>query len=53
MFQPAPHLDGKYTVVGKVLSGLNILSAIKKGDSTRNGSVVKPDYIKRATLVEK
>ena len=29
MFQPAPHLNGKYTVIGKVLSGLEIAFTVK------------------------
>ena len=52
MFQPAPHLNGKYTVIGKVLSGLDILLSIKKGERKSNGNVEDPDYIKRASLID-
>ncbi|NOX59439.1 MAG: peptidylprolyl isomerase [Planctomycetes bacterium] len=31
--QPTPHLDGKHTVFGKVVSGQDVVDAIGKGDS--------------------
>jgi peptidylprolyl isomerase len=45
MFAPSPHLDGQYTVWGQVVSGMEFVDAIKKGDSARNGTVVEPDRI--------
>jgi peptidylprolyl isomerase len=45
MFAPAPHLDGQYTVWGKVVSGMEFIDAIKKGDPARNGAVSNPDKI--------
>ena len=45
MFAPTPALDGKYTVWGKVTSGMEFIDKIKKGDPARNGSVVNPDKI--------
>ena len=44
-FKPAPFLDGKYTIFGKVISGMEYVDAIKKGDTSRNGSVDNPDHI--------
>jgi peptidylprolyl isomerase len=44
-FAPAPFLDGKYTIFGKVTSGMEFIDAIKKGDQARNGSVTNPDKI--------
>jgi peptidylprolyl isomerase len=38
-------LDNKYTVWGKVTSGMEHVDAIKKGDESRNGSVRDPDSI--------
>ena len=32
MFEPAPHLDGQYTVVGRVIAGQEVVDAIKRGD---------------------
>jgi cyclophilin family peptidyl-prolyl cis-trans isomerase len=44
-FKPAPYLDGKYTVWGQVVSGMEHVDAIKKGDAADNGSVSDPDRI--------
>ena len=46
-FAPAPFLDGQYTIWGKVVSGMEHIDAIKKGDQRRNGSVSDPDKIIR------
>ena len=43
MFGPAPSLDGDYTIVGKVESGMELVDAIKKGEEARNGVVSEPD----------
>ena len=45
MFAPASSLDGKYTIWGKVTSGMEYIDQIKKGDSARNGTVANPDKI--------
>jgi peptidylprolyl isomerase len=52
MFAPAPHLDGQYTVVGKVISGMEVVDAIKKGDPAANGTVDAPDYMAKVTVQE-
>jgi peptidylprolyl isomerase len=44
-FADANFLDRQYTVWGKVVSGMEHVDAIKKGDSGRNGSVSDPDKI--------
>jgi peptidylprolyl isomerase len=44
-FQPAPFLDGKYTLFGQVTKGMEFVDAIKKGDAQRNGTVTNPDRI--------
>ena len=49
MFQPAPHLNGLYTVVGRVTSGMDAVDALKKGTG-QNGLVNNPDKLIRATL---
>jgi peptidylprolyl isomerase len=43
MFAPAPSLDGGYTVVGQVESGMELVDNIKRGDPGRNGVVSEPD----------
>ena len=43
-FKPAPFLDRQYTVFGKVISGMEFVDLIKKGEGS-NGEVSKPDKI--------
>ena len=43
MFAPAPPLDGQYTIVGNVVSGMELVDHIKKGDEADNGTVSNPD----------
>lgn len=43
MFAPAPALDGQYTIVGQVESGMDVVDKIKRGDEASNGSVADPD----------
>jgi cyclophilin family peptidyl-prolyl cis-trans isomerase len=47
-FDTAPWLDGKYTVWGEVIEGMEHIDAIKKGDG--DGAVVNPDKIISMTL---
>ena len=47
MLAHSPHLDGAYTIWGKVTNGMKYVDNIKKGDSRRNGSVDDPDKIVR------
>jgi peptidylprolyl isomerase len=42
---PAPNLDGKYTVWGQVVSGMEFVDRIKKGSPADNGKVLDPDKI--------
>lgn len=39
------YLDGQYTVWGKVVSGMEFVDKIKKGDKRDNGKVTDPDKI--------
>lgn len=43
-FEPAPFLDGQYTVWGEVVSGMEHVDAIKRGSGS-SGSVSNPDKI--------
>ncbi|WP_245266168.1 peptidylprolyl isomerase [Mesorhizobium sp. L103C119B0] len=43
MFAPAPNLDGQYTIVGSVVSGMELVDKIKKGNEADNGTVSGPD----------
>ncbi|TCO70885.1 peptidylprolyl isomerase [Rhodovulum euryhalinum] len=52
MFAPAPHLDGQYTVVGRVTEGIEVVDAIKRGTG-RNGAVVgQPDRMVKVTVTD-
>ena len=44
-FADARFLDCQYTVWGKVVSGMEFVDKIKKGDPNRNGVVSNPDKI--------
>ena len=50
MFAPASHLNGSYTVVGKVESGMEVVDKIKRGNQSNNGSVTDPDRIISARI---
>ena len=43
-FDAAPHLDGQYTVFGKVVIGMELIDEIKRGEGS-NGEVKDPDKI--------
>ena len=44
---PATYLDGHYTAFGQVVSGMQYVDALKKGDKAQNGLVTNPDKIVR------
>ncbi len=44
MFAPSEHLDGQYTLFGQVVSGMQYVDAIKRGDP-ESGHVDSPDKI--------
>jgi peptidylprolyl isomerase len=43
MYDDGAFLNGKYTVVGEVLSGMDIVDKLKKGSQANNGTVADPD----------
>ena len=43
MFAPAPSLNGGYTIVGNVESGMEFVDNIKRGNAAQNGVVTDPD----------
>ncbi len=44
-FADASFLNGKYTVFGEVVSGMDVVDKIKKGSEADNGAVTNPDKI--------
>ncbi|GAB4384389.1 peptidylprolyl isomerase [Albidovulum sp.] len=52
MYGTASHLDGQYTVIGHVISGMEVIDALKKGDPDLNGAVREdPDRMVKVTVV--
>ena len=51
MFAPGDFLNGQYTVVGKVISGMDVVDQIKKG-AGQNGEVTDPDVMTTVTVKE-
>jgi cyclophilin family peptidyl-prolyl cis-trans isomerase len=45
MFAENDNLNGKYTVIGQVVSGMEAVDKIKKGPQAENGMVTNPDKI--------
>jgi peptidylprolyl isomerase len=49
-FADASFLNHNYTVVGEVVSGMDVVDKIKKGSKDDNGAVTAPDQIVRMRL---
>ncbi len=47
MYGSTPSLNGQYTVVGQVVSGMEAVDKIKKGPESQNGAVTNPDRIQK------
>ena len=45
-----PPLEGQYTVVGNVESGMELVDKIKKGDPAQNGVVSEPDRMVKVRI---
>ena len=43
MFDDGDFLNGQYTVFGRVISGMEHVDSIKKGNEAQNGAVADPD----------
>ena len=51
-FDDCGFLDGKYTVWGRVVSGMEFVDKIKRGDEFDNGHVENPDKIIKMEVLE-
>jgi peptidylprolyl isomerase len=49
-FAPAPFLDGKYTIWGRVVDGMQFVDRIKAGTEEENGIVLMPDKVKKVQV---
>jgi peptidylprolyl isomerase len=52
MFDAAPHLNGQYTVVGKVTDGMDVVNAIKRGTGGNGAVVGQPDVMTSVTVID-
>jgi peptidylprolyl isomerase len=52
MFAPGHFLNGKYTVVGKVTDGMDVVDAIKLGLGPNGAVIGAPDVMRRVTVVD-
>lgn len=50
MFGDGSFLNGQYTVVGKVIKGMDLVDKIKRGDPSDNGAVSDPDRMIKVTV---
>ncbi len=50
MYAPQSSLDGQYTIVGEVVTGMEAIDKLKKGDDANNGMVTNPDKIVKMQL---
>ena len=51
MFADGSFLNGQYTVVGKVVSGMEFVDKIKKGEG-QNGEVSNPDRMVKVSVAK-
>jgi len=52
MFAPGDFLNGQYTVVGKVTSGMDVVDAIKRGKGSNGAVIGQPDQMKTVTAID-
>jgi peptidyl-prolyl cis-trans isomerase B (cyclophilin B) len=51
MHADAPHLDGDYAAFGKIIEGIEAVDEIAATETGRNDRPVKPQVIKKVTLI--
>lgn len=52
MFDEAPFLNGQYTVVGRVIEGMEIIDNIKRGDASTRQITGDADYMASVTVTD-
>ena len=52
MFEEGHFLNGQYTVIGRVTSGMDVVDAIKLGQGPNGAVIGEPDVMKTVTVTE-
>lgn len=52
MFEPASHLDGAYTNVGRVIEGMDVVMGIKRGEGPNGAVTGQPDVMTQVRVIE-
>ncbi len=52
MFAPGEFLDGKYTVIGQVASGFDVVQSIKLGEGSNGAIIGTPDVMSQVRVLE-
>lgn len=52
-FKRTSHLDGKHTVFGRVIQGLDVLAKLQRRDPSQRGELPEPDSIVKAEVLRK
>jgi cyclophilin family peptidyl-prolyl cis-trans isomerase len=52
-FVPTSHLNGRHTVFGRVIEGMDVLAQLQRRDPSARGPLPDPDKITKATVVRK
>lgn len=52
-FKRTSHLDGRHTVFGRVVEGLEVLPKLQRRDPSQRGALSEPDKIVKATVLRK
>jgi cyclophilin family peptidyl-prolyl cis-trans isomerase len=52
-FKRTSHLDGKHTVFGRVVEGLDVLAHLQRRDPSQRGALPAPDKIVKAEVIRK
>ncbi|WP_245853586.1 peptidylprolyl isomerase [Maliponia aquimaris] len=52
MFKDGPFLNGQYTVVGRVIKGMEVIDRVKRGEPHTWKDIGTPDRMTRVTVIE-
>ena len=50
MFDEGHFLNGQYTVVGRVIEGMDVVDAIKRGEGANGAVIGQPDVMQTVTV---